>query len=100
MRGFDGESSLSAERGWTLRNDLGWALGETGHEAYLGVDFGTVSGLSARFLVGRSLAGAVLGVRGQLDRLSYDVFIGRPISQPNAFRSASVTAGFSLAASF
>lgn len=100
VRGFDGESSLSAERGWTLRNDLGWALGETGHEAYLGVDFGTVSGLSARFLVGRSLAGAVLGVRGQLDRLSYDVFIGRPISQPNAFRSASVTAGFSLAASF
>ncbi|WP_300653998.1 ShlB/FhaC/HecB family hemolysin secretion/activation protein [Hydrogenophaga sp.] len=100
VRGFDGESSLSAERGWTLRNDLGWALGETGHEAYLGVDFGTVSGPSARFLVGRSLAGAVLGVRGQLDRLSYDVFIGRPISQPKAFRSASVTAGFSLAASF
>lgn len=100
VRGFDGESSLSAERGWTLRNDLGWALGETGPEAYLGVDFGAVSGPSARYMVGRSLAGAVLGVRGHLDRLNYDVFIGRPISQPNAFRSATVTASFSLAASF
>lgn len=100
VRGFDGESSLSAERGWTLRNDLGWVLGETGQEAYLGVDFGAVRGPSARYLVGRSLAGAVLGVRGHLDRLSYDVFIGRPISQPNAFRCATVTAGFSLAASF
>lgn len=100
VRGFDGESSLSAERGWTLRNDLGWALGETGQEAYLGLDFGAVSGPTARFLVGRSLAGAVLGVRGHLHRLHCDVFIGRPIRQPNAFRSATVTAGFSLAASF
>ncbi|WP_332744260.1 ShlB/FhaC/HecB family hemolysin secretion/activation protein [Hydrogenophaga sp.] len=104
VRGFDGESSLSAERGWTLRNDLGWTLGgdggEWGLEAYLGVDCGAVSGPSAQFLVGRSLAGAVLGVRGQLKRMSYDVYIGKPISQPISFRSATVTAGFSLSASF
>ncbi|WP_082585651.1 ShlB/FhaC/HecB family hemolysin secretion/activation protein [Hydrogenophaga sp. Root209] len=104
VRGFDGESSLSAERGWTLRNDLGWTLGgdvgEWGLEAYLGVDCGSVSGPSAQFLVGRSLAGAVLGVRGHLQRMSYDVFIGKPISQPISFRAATVTAGFSLSASF
>ena len=30
VRGFDGESFLSAERGWLLRNELALALGESG----------------------------------------------------------------------
>jgi len=44
VRGFDGESSLSAERGWTVRNDLGWSLGDSGQEAYVGLDYGSLSG--------------------------------------------------------
>jgi hemolysin activation/secretion protein len=100
VRGFDGESSLSAERGWTLRNDLGWALEDSGQEAYVGLDYGSLSGPTTEFLVGRHLAGAVLGVRGNVKRLGYDIFIGKPISRPEYFRTASVTAGFSLSASF
>jgi len=100
VRGFDGESSLSAERGWTVRNDLGWALGDSGQEAYLGLDYGSLTGLSTQFLVGRHLAGAVLGLRGNVKHLNYDVFIGKPISRPEYFRTASVTAGFILSASF
>ncbi len=38
VRGFDGESSLSAERGWLLRNELSAALGSSGQEAYIGLD--------------------------------------------------------------
>lgn len=98
VRGFDGESSLSAERGWFARNDLGWTLGDA--EAYLGVDCGSVSGLSTQFLVGRHLAGAVIGVRGNLKRLSYDLFIGKPISKPTYFQTHSAVAGFSFSASF
>lgn len=98
VRGFDGESSLSAERGWFARNDLGWTLGEA--EAYLGVDYGSVSGPSTQFLVGRHLAGAVLGVRGNAKRLNYDLFIGKPISKPTYFQTHSAVAGFSLSASF
>ncbi len=100
VRGFDGESSLSAERGWTVRNDLGWALGDSGQEAYLGLDYGSLNGPSTQFLVGRHLAGAVLGLRGNVKHLNYDVFIGKPISRPEYFRTASVTAGFSLSASY
>jgi hemolysin activation/secretion protein len=100
VRGFDGESSLSAERGWTVRNDLGWSLGDSGQEAYVGLDYGSLSGPTTEFLVGRHLSGAVLGVRGNVKQLNYDVFIGKPISQPEYFRTASVTAGFSLSASF
>lgn len=98
VRGFDGESSLSAERGWTVRNDLGWTLGDT--EAYLGMDYGSVSGPSTQFLAGRHLAGAVLGVRSNAGPLKYDLFIGRPISKPTYFPTRSAVAGFSLSASF
>ena len=40
VRGFDGELTLSSERGWVLRNELGLALGRSGQELYLGFDYG------------------------------------------------------------
>lgn len=63
VRGFDGEMTLSAERGWYWRNDLSWQY-HPNHQLYLGVDGGHVSGPSAEYLPGKSLAGAVLGARG------------------------------------
>lgn len=100
VRGFDGETLLSAERGWLIRNDLSLALGASGQELYLGVDYGEVAGPSAQYLVGRRLAGAVLGLRGYYKGLSTDVFIGQPLSKPEGFRTASGTAGFNLTWSF
>ncbi|RZL06045.1 MAG: ShlB/FhaC/HecB family hemolysin secretion/activation protein, partial [Rubrivivax sp.] len=44
VRGFDGESSLSAERGWLLRNDLFMTLGDSAQQAYVGLDYGQVRG--------------------------------------------------------
>jgi len=63
VRGFDGEMSLTGERGWLVRNDLGVILGQSGQELYLGLDYGQVGGPSSRLLVGDRLAGAVLGLR-------------------------------------
>ena len=100
VRGFDGESSLSAERGWSLRNDLGWTLGNSGQEAYVGLDYGSVSGPSTQYLVGRHLAGAVLGMRGNFRRLHYDLFIGKPVRRPANFQTNSPVAGFNFSASF
>jgi len=100
VRGFDGETLLSAERGWLLRNDLSVALGTSGQELYLGLDYGEVAGTSTQYLVGRRLAGTVLGLRGYFKGLSTDVFIGQPLSKPEGFRTASTTAGFSLNWSF
>lgn len=104
VRGFDGESSLAAERGWTLRNELSVALGASGHEAYLGLDAGEVSGPSSERLLGNTLSGAVLGLRGSFKRfqtqLQYELFVGAPLYQPAGFRTAQTTAGFSLSLSF
>ena len=100
VRGFDGESVLMAERGWLIRNDIGVALGESGQELYAGVDYGEVGGQSAELLVGTRLVGAVIGVRGAYRGLYYDVFAGRPLSKPQGFETADVTAGFNLSLSF
>jgi len=100
VRGFDGESSLSAERGWLLRNELCAVLGGSGQEVYVGLDYGRVGGRSSEVLIGKSLAGAVLGLRGGHKALQYDAFLGKPVSKPAGFKTASITAGFSLNYSF
>jgi hemolysin activation/secretion protein len=100
VRGFDGESTLLGERGWLLRNDLGWAIGRTGQELYLGVDYGEVSGPSTQQLIGTRLAGAVAGVRGGYKHFIWDVFAGRPLSKPGGFQTASTTAGFNVVWSY
>ncbi|MBU0587054.1 MAG: ShlB/FhaC/HecB family hemolysin secretion/activation protein [Gammaproteobacteria bacterium] len=99
VRGFDGESSLSAESGWLLRNELGATLGESGQELYVGLDHGEVSGPSSDLLVGKWLTGVVMGMRGSIKKLQYDFFVGRPINKPADFKTADFTAGMSLSLS-
>lgn len=100
VRGFDGESVLMAERGFLIRNDLSLALGDSGQEVYFGLDHGRVGGPSADLLVGRSLTGAVAGLRGRYQGLSYDVFLGGPLDKPEYFQTNHRTAGFNLTLSF
>jgi hemolysin activation/secretion protein len=100
VRGFDGKSQLSAERGWLLRNDLTLRLGKTGQNLYLGVDYGSVSGRSSNTLSGKELGGAVIGLKGHYKMLSYDVFIGKPLLKPNKFTASDIVSGFTLNAYF
>lgn len=96
VRGFDGENTLMAERGMLIRNDLGWTLGQSGQELYLGLDYGKVSGASSDDLVGKRLAGGVVGLRGGYLKGSYDLFVGEPLSKPDGFKTADVVTGFML----
>lgn len=100
VRGFDGESLLSAERGWLIRNDVGVALGASGTELYLGLDYGKVGGPSSGLLLGTHLAGGVAGWRGQYRQLNFDTFIGKPIDKPDGFRTAATISGFNFNWSF
>jgi hemolysin activation/secretion protein len=96
VRGFDGETSLSAERGWLQRNDLIWTVPGSSHQFYLAFDHGAVSGPSAVRLLGTRLTGAAIGWRAQFGRLQADFFAGRPVHMPAGFRTASVAKGFNL----
>ncbi|WP_434574576.1 ShlB/FhaC/HecB family hemolysin secretion/activation protein [Pseudomonas sp. Z3-6] len=100
VRGFDGENILSADRGWTLRNEIGLSLGQTGQELYTGIDYGEVSGQSSEFLIGQRLAGAVVGIRGGYKGLSYDWSVGTPLKKPDGFETANVTSAFTVIWSF
>lgn len=99
VRGFDGEVSLTGERGWLVRNDLGLALG-AGQELYLGADYGHVGGPSTQWQLGDHLAGMAIGLRGGWKGLSWDAFVGAPLVKPAGYPTAYTTFGFSLGASF
>jgi hemolysin activation/secretion protein len=96
VRGFDAEMNLSADRGWLIRNDLSFALGQGANEVYLALDHGQVGGQSAALLLGNKLTGTAIGLRGAIQQLSYDLYWGWPIHMPRGFQTASSSGGFSL----
>ncbi|EBK1958134.1 ShlB/FhaC/HecB family hemolysin secretion/activation protein [Salmonella enterica] len=98
VRGFDGERTLTADNGWYSRNELAWQTPLPQQELYLGVDYGAVSGHGAQWLPGRHLAGGVLGLRGSagITGVSYDLFVGSPLSKPDGFKTSPVTSGFQV----
>lgn len=100
VRGFDGQLSLSADHGWFLRNELSAMIRNTGQAVYAGLDYGEVGGQSSELLLGRKLAGTVLGLRGGYSSFSYDVFVGKALKKPKGFETASTTLGFNLNVTF
>jgi len=99
VRGFDGEVSLTGERGWLLRNEMGLVLGG-GQMAYVGLDHGHVYGPSTAYQLGDRLTGMAFGLRGGWRALSWDGFVGVPLSRPEGFPTAYTTLGMSLNWSF
>ena len=97
VRGFDGNTMLAAEKGVFMRNDLEIPIPRFGQAFYIGIDGGEVFGPEASNLLGRRLAGAVIGLRGgAFKHVSYDVFIGGPLYQPARFPNRWPVAGFSV----
>jgi len=98
VRGFNGDQQLIADRGWLWRNELAFAIGQSGQEIYGALDHGQVGGASAASLVGTSLTGAALGWRGSLakPKLQYDLFVGAPVKKPRFMDASSWVVGFTL----
>ena len=100
VRGFDGEVTLMGTNGWYLRNELSTRFPKQKAELYLGLDVGAVYGYGTEVYNGHVIAGTVLGLRGAMDMISYDVFAAKPIRKPEGFRTPDVTYGFSLGMKF
>lgn len=97
VRGFDNAATLVAESGVIWRNELVWQIPDLPQVSpYLGLDAGQVSGPSAANLPGKRMVGAVIGLRGQIAGTQYDLFYGRPVSQPPALKASPGTWGFML----
>lgn len=104
VRGFDGQMTLAAEDGWSLRNDLSLNLGDLGQQLYVGLDVGRVGGQSAQFLSGRTLVGSVAGLRGRVAlpgvanavNASYDLSLGWPLKKPESLKTQHTVFAASL----
>lgn len=96
VRGFDGERTLNADRGWFVRNDIAWATPVSAQELYLGVDYGEVGGKGTQYPVGNHLAGGAIGIRGSALKTGYDLFAATPFSKPDGFKTDPVSLGFNL----
>jgi hemolysin activation/secretion protein len=102
VRGFDGEMTLMAERGYYWRNEFGWYYAAS-HQVYLLWDAGQVRGPSTQWLAGTYLEGYGAGWRGQFQAgglLYYDVFIARPAKHPDAFPAQHSVIAATLSYSF
>lgn len=97
VRGFDGEYTLSAEKGWYLRNELETAVPGTNQSAYIGLDYGKVMGANEVNLIGTELSGTAIGMRGIVFKGAYyDVFASWPLNKPQGFNTNDPAVGFSL----
>lgn len=102
VRGFDGSLSLSAEKGAYLRNTLSYRY-YAQNRVYLGIDVGHLYGSSTKDLIGQTLVGSVVGLKGTLKfigDLSYNFFVGTPLYKPKQFQAKKITLGFNLSYDF
>ncbi len=96
VRGFDYRSSLAADQGWFLRNELQIPLGRSRHFLYYGLDAGSVFAVNQSINTRKTLAGAASGLRGTLfSRLSYDLFAAVPLYYPDEL-DANPIVGFNI----
>ncbi|WP_246589019.1 ShlB/FhaC/HecB family hemolysin secretion/activation protein [Pelorhabdus rhamnosifermentans] len=96
VRGFDGEQTLAAEKGWVFRNELDIPVDNVGTETYVALDYGRVYGPASEYLLGHDLAGTALGLRGKIKECNFDVFVGWPIKKPAGYKTDNITLGFQL----
>lgn len=95
VRGFDGEQTLLAEKGFYIRNEWSMPVAQ-GKEAYVGLDYGQVSGSGTQWLLGKKLAGAALGIRGNEGGIYYDIFTSWPLYKPEGYQTSPYSLGFQL----
>lgn len=100
VRGFDGDLSLSGERGYVLRQDISALWGACRQEIYVGIDHAEVAGPSTALQAGQRLTGGVVGLRGTYKNMRYDAFVGSALYQPEGFKTSDTTAGFNLTLNF
>ena len=95
--GFDGEYTLMGDSGWYVRNEVSSVIPRLNTEVYLGLDAGVVYGKSTESLVGKTIAGTALGVRGNYaSGLLFDAFISTPLYKPQGYHTKKFYSGFTI----
>ena len=95
--GFDGEYTLMGDSGWYVRNEVSSVIPRLNTEVYLGLDVGAVYGKSTEALVGKTIAGTALGIRGDYSSgLLFDAFVSTPLYKPQGYHTKKFYSGFTI----
>ena len=95
--GFDGEYTLMGDSGWYVRNEVSSVIPRLNTEVYLGLDVGAVYGKSTEALVGKTIAGTALGIRGNYaSGLLFDAFVSTPLYKPQGYHTKKFYSGFTI----
>ena len=95
--GFDGEYTLMGDSGWYVRNEVSSVIPRLNTEVYFGLDVGAVYGKSTEALVGKTIAGTALGIRGNYSSgLLFDAFVSTPLYKPQGYHTKKFYSGFTV----
>ena len=95
--GFDGEYTLMGDSGWYVRNEVSSVIPRLNTEVYLGLDVGAVYGKSTESLVGKTIAGTAIGIRGNYaSGLLFDAFVSTPVYKPQGYHTKKFYSGFTV----
>lgn len=95
VRGYGGENSLGGQRGWLSRNELGHTWWR-GHDVFVAIDVGGVSGLGTESYDSRWMAGGAVGWRGRQGPMQYEAFVAQGLRAPASFKEEGLRGGFAL----
>lgn len=101
VRGFDGDQTLAAAKGWYWRNTLSLPVSKWPMVFYAGIDAGRVSGPGTEYIAGNTaLSGGFFGLRGTYRQLSWDVFAGKRLHGRDVLPNVRPATGFQLVYSY
>lgn len=98
VRGFDEEYSLIGDKGFFLRNELNFYQANSSVYPYLALDYGRIIGdtYPIGLYSNGQLVGTAVGIRGNINIFSYDLFLSTPLYQPKGFETDTANVGFNI----
>ena len=98
VRGFDEEFSLIGDKGFYLRNEFNFYIPGFSFYPYYAIDYGRVFGgvYPLGLYSDDQLLGTAIGMRGNVNIFSYDLFLGAPLYKPDEYETNSVNAGLNV----
>ncbi|MCU6669134.1 ShlB/FhaC/HecB family hemolysin secretion/activation protein [Enterobacteriaceae bacterium H4N4] len=84
VRGFENSGGIDGDNGFYVQNTLNIITGYRNSIAYVGTDYGQIVGdVSAQDVDGKKVMGGVIGVKGAVKALEYDLSLTSPFLYPD-----------------
>lgn len=84
VRGFENSGGIDGNNGYFVQNTLNLLTGYKNSIAYIGMDYGQITGKgSSQDVGGKKIMGGVMGLKGGIKAVEYDVSLSSPLLYPD-----------------